>query len=116
MEFILQLIATPLVILGMAKVNPKISVSDNRAAIITSISILVVGFFIGWAITFFLNVVTLGVFWIVGLGIVTRTIAYAIVIEIVDVFIRKFKTEGFGSSLLLAIVLAIVWGIIDFVF
>ena len=116
MELILQLIATPLVILGMAKVNPKIIIADTRAAVITSICILVIGFLIGWIITLFFNVITLGLFWIIGLGIITRTIAYAVVIEIVDAFISKFKTVGFLQSLKLAVVLALVWGVIDFIF
>lgn len=116
MEFLLQLIATPIVILGMAKMDPKISVVNTRSAVITSICILIIGFLIGWLITFFFNVMTLGFFWIIGLGIITRTIAYAVVIEIVDSFIHKFKTVGFMSSLKLAVVLAVVWGVIDFIF
>ncbi len=116
MEFLLQLIATPLVILGMAKMDPKISVTDTRAAVITSICILLIGFLIGWLITLIFNVLTLGLLWIVGLGIITRTIAYAVVIEIVDGFIKKFKTVGFMASLKLAVVLAVVWGVIDFLF
>ncbi len=116
MEFLLQLIATPLVILGMAKMDPKIRVADTRAAVITSIFILLIGFLIGWLITLIFNVLTLGLFWIVGLGIITRTIAYAVVIEIVDGFIKKFKTDGFMPSLKLAVVLAVIWGVIDFMF
>ena len=86
------------------------------SAVITSICILVIGFLIGWLITLFFNIATLGIFWIIGLGIITRTVAYAVVIELVDVFIKKFKTDGFVASLKLAIVLAIVWGVIDFIF
>lgn len=116
MEFLLQLIATPLVILGMAKLTPKITIADTRAAIITSISILIIGFLIGWLITLLFNIATLGVFWIIGLGVITRTVAYAVIIELVDLFIKKFNTAGFLSSLKLAAVLALVWGLIDFVF
>ena len=113
MELILKLIATPVVLLLAAKMMSGVHIKDTKAAVFTSLSIIVVGFLIGWLITLILNILTLGTLWLIGLGIITRTIAYAIVIELVDKFRKDFDTNGFLPSLWLSILLAITWGIID---
>ena len=113
MEALLQFVATPFVIILMSKVNSKIYIKDTLSAFLVGLAILITGFLIGWVITLLLNILTLGILWAVGLGVITRTIAYAIVIEIVDVFSKSFNTKGFGPSLLLAVVLAIVWSLIS---
>lgn len=115
MELILQLIFTPIVLLAAAKSMKGVFIKDTTAAILTSISIMIVGFLVGWLLTFILNLATLGLFWIVGLGIITRTVAYAIVIEVIDKMRKDFNTDGFMPSLWLSIILAITWGVIDFI-
>ncbi len=115
LEFILQLIITPVVLLAAAKSMRGVSVKDNKAAIWTSVWIILVGFVIGWLLTFLLNLATLGIFWLIGLGIITRTIAYAIIIELVDKFRKDFHTKGFMPSLWLAIILALAWGLVDWI-
>ena len=93
-----------------------VHIKDAKTAFFTSVWIIVVGFLVGWIFTLVLNIATLGILWIVGLGIITRTIAYAVVIEIVDQFSKGFDTKGFKPSLWLSIILAIAWGIIDLIF
>ncbi|MTI21709.1 hypothetical protein E1176_11815, partial [Fulvivirga sp. RKSG066] len=95
MEFILQLILTPVAIVIMSRAVDGIYIKDFKAAFITSLLIIIVGFLVGWLLTFILNVATLGLLWLVGLGIITRTIAYAIIIEIIDQFRSDFNTKGF---------------------
>lgn len=116
METLLNIIITPIIIILMAKFTDTISIRDNKAAIIASVAILVIGFLIGWLLTLVLNIATLGVFWLFGLGIITRTVAYAIVIELVDQFSDGFDTKGFMPSLWLAVVLALSWAVVDIVF
>ena len=113
MEFIVQLIITPFVLLIAAKWLSGVYIKDTKAAVYTSISIIIVGFLVGWLLTLILNIATLGIFWLIGLGIVTRTIAYAIIIEIIDQFRNDFNTEGFMPSLWLSIILAVSWGVVD---
>ncbi|MEM9856005.1 MAG: phage holin family protein [Bacteroidota bacterium] len=115
LESIVQFIATPIVLLLVSGMSSKVYVKNFGSALITSLAISIVGFLIGWLITLLLNLATLGLFWLVGLGIITRTIANAVVIEIVDQFSSDFHTTGFSPSLLLAIILAVVWGIIGYV-
>lgn len=115
-EFILQLIVTPIILVVASKSINGVYIKHFKASVWTSLWIILVGFLIGWLLTFFLNVATLGIFWLIGLGIVTRTIAYALVIEIVDQFRSDFSTKGFAPSLWLAIIVAVVWGLIDLIF
>ncbi len=116
MELILQLIITPIVLLVASKFVKGVYVKDFKAAFFTSLAIIVVGFLVGWLITLLLNVATLGIFWIIGLGIITRTVANAIIIEVIDWFSKDFNTKGFLPSLWLSILFALSWGVIDFIF
>ncbi|MFC6860286.1 phage holin family protein [Zunongwangia atlantica] len=52
-------------------------------------------------------------FYFLGLGFVTRIVAYAIIIEITDKLSSGFKTEGFLPSLWLAVILALFGSILD---
>ncbi|MBS0000145.1 MAG: phage holin family protein [Cyclobacteriaceae bacterium] len=115
-EFIVQLLITPVILLIAAKWMDGVHIENTKAAIYTSVSIIVVGFLVGWLLTLILNIATLGIFWIIGLGIVTRTIAYAIIIEIIDQFRKDFNTRGFLPSLWLSIILAVSWGVVDIIF
>lgn len=116
MELLLQLVVTPLILLLASKVVKGVYIKDIKAAFFTSLSIIIVGFLIGWLLTLILNIATLGLLWLVGLGVITRTVANALVIEIIDQFREDFDTQGFLPSLVLAIILALSWGIIDFIF
>ena len=73
----------------------------------------VLSFLLSWLLTAVLNIATLGIFYFLGLGFITRVVAYAIVIEIADKLTADFKTEGFLPSLWLAILIAIVGAIVD---
>ena len=115
MEIILKIIVTIIVLMLASKYMDSIKVRDTKAGIYTALSILIAGFLVGWLITLFFNVLTLGLFWLIGLGIITRTIAYAVVIEIVDKFRSDFKTTSFKSSLLLSIYLAVGWAVAEMI-
>ena len=93
-----------------------VHIKNFKAAIWTSLSIIVAGWLVGWLFTFLLNLATLGLFWLVGLGVITRIVAYAIIIEIIDQVRDDFDTRGFLPSLWLSIWLAVGWGIIDYIF
>lgn len=115
MEIILKIIITTIVLMLAAKYMDSIKIKDVKAGIYTALTIMIVGFFIGWLITLMFNVLTLGIFWIIGLGIITRTIAYAVVIEIVDRFRKDFQTTSFKASFLLSIFLAVGWGVAEMI-
>ncbi|GAB5523441.1 MAG: hypothetical protein Roseis2KO_13130 [Roseivirga sp.] len=114
LEALIQLLVTPVVLLMASRVMSGVYIKDARAAFFVSLVIFIVGFLAGWLLTFFLNLATLGVFWLVGLGIVTRVLAYAIIIEVIDQYRNDFNTDGFLPSLWLSILLAITWGVVDY--
>lgn len=114
LEILIQLIITPIVLLMASKSMKGVYIKDARAAFFTSLVIFIVGFVAGWLLTLIFNIATLGLFWMVGLGVVTRVLAYAVIIEVIDQYREDFDTDGFLPSLWLSILLAITWGVIDY--
>lgn len=115
LEILVQLIITPIVLLMASKTMKGVYVKDAKASFFTSLAIFIVGFLAGWLLTMVFNIATLGLFWIVGLGVVARVFANAIIIEVIDQYREDFNTDGFLPSLWLAILLAITWGVIDYI-
>jgi putative membrane protein len=113
LQWVVHIIIDALVLLAAANIMPKVKLIGFKTAIIVALIIGLLSFLLSWVITLLLNVATLGIFYFLGLGFVTRVVAYAIIIEIADQFSDDFKTEGFLPSLWLAIFIAIVGGIVD---
>ena len=90
-----------------------IKVRSFSTAFAVAILIGVLSFVFGWLYTFVLDVATLGLFYFLGLGFVTRTIAYAFVIQMVSSLKSGFKTSGFFAALWLAMLLALVGSVLD---
>ena len=112
-DWLIHIIIDAGVLLVAARLMPKVELSGFKTAIIAALMIGVLSFFLSWILTLLLDIATLGIFYFLGLGFVTRTIAYAIIIELVDKFSSDFKTRGFLPSLWLAILLALVAAIVD---
>ena len=68
---------------------------------------------IGWLFTTSVNIIELGVINFLCLGFLTRTIIYVLVIQLSSMYIKGFRTDGFWSSLWLAILLALLGSVID---
>lgn len=116
LETLVQIIVTPIVLLMASKIMKGIYIKDIKAAFFTSLIIFIVGFLAGWVLTLVLNIATMGLLWIVGLGVVTRILANAVIIEVIDQYREDFDTDGFLPSLWLAVSLAITWGVVDYLF
>lgn len=112
-QWLVHLIIDALVLLIAAKLMPSVELKGFRTAIIVALIIGFLSFLLSWILTALLNLATLGIFYFLGLGFVTRVFAYAIIIEIADKFSRDFKTIGFLPSLWLAIILATIGAIVD---
>lgn len=112
-QWLIHIVIDALVLLAAAKMMPKVELKGFKTAIIVALIIGILSFLLSWILTAILNVATLGIFYFLGIGFITRVIAYAIIIEIADKFSRDFKTVGFLPSLWLAIILAIVGAIVD---
>ena len=116
MEYLVQLILTPVVLWVAQKWISGIYFKDKRAVIWTAVLVLVIGYLVGWLLHFLIHLATLGILALLGLEIVVRIIANSIIIELVDQFRDDFDTEGFLPSLWLAVLLSVVWGLVALFF
>lgn len=113
LQWLLHIIIDSLVLLAAANFMPKVELKGFKTAIIVALIIGILSFFLSWILTLILNIATVGIFYFLGLGFVTRIIAYAIIIELADKFSKDFKTRGFAPSFWLAVILAVVGAIVD---
>ena len=110
---ILHILIDAIILMVTAKFLNKVHLKSFKTAILVALLIGVLSFFLSWLLTAVLNIATLGMFYFLGLGFVTRIVAYAIIIEIADQLSSGFKTDGFLPSLWLAVILALFGSIID---
>ncbi len=114
-DWLIHIVIDAIVLLLAAKVLPKVELKGWKAAIIVAFLIGILSFFLSWLLTLLLNIATVGIFYFLGLGFVTRVVAYAIIIELADKLSKDFKTHGFLSSLWLAIIMALVGALVDWI-
>jgi len=112
-QWLLHIIIDAAVLLIAAKYMAKVELKGWKTAIIVALIIGILSFLLSWLLTGLLHLATLGLLYFLGLGFIIRIIVYAIIIEIADKLSKDFKTVGFLPSLWLAIILAIVGGIVD---
>lgn len=112
-NWLIHIVIDAIVLLIAAKFLPKVELKGWKTAIIVAIMIGILSFFLSWILTVILNIATVGIFYFLGLGFITRVVAYAIVIELADKLSSDFKTHGFLPSLWLAIIMALVGSLID---
>lgn len=115
LTWLVHVVIDAVVLLLAAKMLPKVELKNWKTAIVVALLIGVLSFFLSWILTAILNIATLGIFYFLGLGFITRIIAYAIIIELADKLSKGFKTHGFMPSLWLAIIIAIVSAIVDWI-
>lgn len=113
LQWLIHILIDALVLLLVANFMPRVELKGFKTAIIVALIIGVLSFFLSWLLTAILNIATLGIFYFLGLGFITRVIAYAIIIELADKFSKDFKTRGFSASLWLAVILSLVGVIVD---
>ncbi|MDT0644176.1 phage holin family protein [Zunongwangia sp. F363] len=113
LQWLLHIVIDAAVLLAAAKMMSKVELKGFKTALLVALIIGVLSFLLSWLLTAILNIATLGIFYFLGLGFITRIIAYAIIIEIADKISDDFRTVGFAPSLWLAIILAVVGAIVD---
>lgn len=113
---LINFLITALTIYLAAKYMRKVSIKSFGTAALVALAIAILNFLIGWLLVLLLNVATLGLFFFTGLNIIISIIANAIIIELVDKLSKGFHTEGFSPSLMLAIILAVVNGLVYWIF
>lgn len=116
MQLLVHLVVDALVLLVAAKAMSTVEVRNFTTAIWVAILIGIFSFLIGWLLSLILNIATLGIFYFTGLGFIIRIIVNAIIIEVVDKVSKGFNTKGFTPSLILAVLIALVSWIVDYLF
>ncbi|HSM62762.1 MAG TPA: phage holin family protein [Gillisia sp.] len=112
LQWLIHIIIDAGVLLLAAKYMNKVELKGFKSALIVALIIGIFSFLLSWLLISLLNIATLGIFYFLGLGFITRVVAYAIIIELADQVSKDFKTHGFLPSLWLAIILAAVGAII----
>ncbi|MCG9973347.1 phage holin family protein [Christiangramia crocea] len=113
LQWVIHVIIDALVLLLAAKLMTSVELKGFRSAVVVAFIIGILSFLLSWLLNAILTIATLGIFYFLGIGFITRIIAYAIVIEIADKLSDDFKTHGFWASVWLATFIAIVSGIVD---
>lgn len=114
MEFILSILINAAILIIVAKMLPKVHISGWGAAIFAALLIGIFNPTIGWVLRAILNVATLGIFVLFGLGFIIRLIVTAFIIKLVDWLMGGLRIDGFGTALLLAIIMALVGSILQY--
>ena len=112
-QWLIHILIDAVVLLLAANFMPRVELKGFKTAILVALLIGVLSFLLSWLLTAILNIATLGIFFFLGLGFVTRVIAYAIIIELADKFSKDFKTRGFMTSVWLAVILSLAGVIVD---
>ena len=113
---IIQLFVTAAVVLFVAQASPKIHVKGFSSALVVAVMLAIFSFLFSWLFTLLFNMATLGLFWAVGLGFITRALSTAVLIKIVDYIYDGFKTDGFLIVFLLALAIAAANAIVAGIF
>jgi putative membrane protein len=114
MDFIIQLVVNAVVLLIAAYMLPRVEIKNFMTALLVALLIGIVGWATGWLIRGVFQVATLGILWILGLSFIIRVVANAVIIKIVDAMVGGFKVHGFSQAILLAIIIAIVGALLDY--
>lgn len=103
MQFIIQILINAAVIVGLAKLLPKIQVKNFGTALVAALAIAILNTLIGWLLRSTLNIVTLGL-----LTSIVQLVVTALLIKITDKLMSDFNVEGFLPALIIAISIAVV--------
>lgn len=114
MEFILSILINAAILIIVAKMLPKVHVTGWGAAILAALLIGIFNPTIGWILRAVLNVATLGLFLLIGIGFIIRLIVTALIIKLVDWLMGGLRVEGFGTALLLAVIMALAGSLIQY--
>lgn len=116
LNLIVHLLITAAVIYFASQSMRKVHVSSFGKAFVVAILIGLLNFLVGWLLSLILNIATLGIFYFTGLTFIISIVVNAIIIEIVDQMSSGFNTEGFSPSLALAVIIALVNAIVEWLF
>ena len=109
MGFILELLINAVVLFLLAYLMPSVTIKNYGTAIGVALAIGILNATVGFLLRIPLNIVTLGL-----LNFVVRLVVTAVVIKLADKLFTGFEVKGFGSALIIALVMALVGSLLYF--
>ena len=109
MGFILELLINAVVLFLLAYLMPSVTIKNYGTAIGVALVIGILNATVGFLLRIPLNIVTLGL-----LNFVVRLVVTAVVIKLADKLFTGFEVKGFGSALIIALVMALVGSLLYF--
>jgi len=109
MGFILELLINAVVLFLLAYLMPSVTIKNYGTAIGVALVIGILNATVGFLLRIPLNIVTLGL-----LNFVVRLVVTAVVIKLADKLFIGFEVKGFGSALIIAVVMALVGSLLYF--
>ncbi len=106
MRYIVSLLVNALIIIISGYIIPSIHIDSFGSAVWAALLIGILNVSVGFLMRLIFNVLSLGLFWITGLGFIIRWIVNAIVIQIADSWMSGFEVSGFGAALILSLILS----------
>lgn len=116
MNFLIEILITAGVLLLTAKLMPKVEVRNFGSALLVAFLLGILNPTIGFLLSGIFHVFTLGIPLLLGLGFIIRLFASAIIIKLVDAFVPGFKVHGWGTGLLLAVIIALAGTVAGWIF
>ena len=108
MNLILHLLLDAAIIFGLAYLLPQVDVKNFGTALLIAVLLGLLNFFVGWILTFPLNLISF--FLLTGL---VRIIVMAILLKVIDKFMDSFTIQGFWPALVIAVAVAVAGTLID---
>lgn len=107
MNFILHILINAGILLGMTYILPTVTIKSYTTAIVVALVIGLLNATVGFVLSFFMNVVTLGL-----LSFIVHLFVTAVMIKIADIIFNDFEVKGFAPAAIIAVVMAILGMII----
>lgn len=111
MNFILSILLNAAILLGMTYILPTVTIKNYTTAVLVALVIGILNATIGWVLRFPLNMVTFGF-----LSFFIHLAVTAVMIKIADKLFSDFQIKGFTPAIIIAVVMAITGGALNFIF
>ncbi len=115
-NLIISVIINTVLVIILAAALPGVKIRSWGTALLMALLIGILNPTIGYLLTIVLNIVTLGLFWLLGLGFIIRLIVFALIIKLTDIILPGLKIKNFGVALLIALCLALANLLVNWLF
>jgi len=113
LQWVAHVLIDAFILLLAARLIKGVEVEGSGTASVVAFSIAIFSFFLSWSLNAILVLATLGIFYFLSIGFITRVIVFTIVIQVAKKVSDDFRTRNFWISVWLAVIVAVAAGITD---